>query len=147
MNFPAVSHTHQYGINVWCFRDCFCLCHQGLTWWMSESHCDRQSVGQSILVSSHIWGSWPHINYCLTVTVLLISCTPSDERSGLSFVLVTWTASVHFSKFAAGPHQLHYDEWPRLICMYTNARGDLRAVFIVQANGEASQVVTHPITS
>jgi hypothetical protein len=29
----------------------------------------------------------------------------SDERSGLSFVLVTWTTSVQFSKFAAGPRQ------------------------------------------
>jgi hypothetical protein len=31
-----------------------------------------------------------------------MSGAPSDERSGLSFVLVTWTASVEFSKFAAG---------------------------------------------
>jgi hypothetical protein len=31
---------------------------------------------------------------------------PSDERSGLSFVWVTWTASVQFSNFAAGPRQL-----------------------------------------
>jgi hypothetical protein len=29
----------------------------------------------------------------------------SDERWGLSFVLVTWTASVQLSKFAAGPRQ------------------------------------------
>jgi hypothetical protein len=29
----------------------------------------------------------------------------SDERSGLSFVLVAWTASIQFSKFAAGPRQ------------------------------------------
>jgi hypothetical protein len=35
----------------------------------------------------------------------LMSGAPSDERSGLSFVLVTCTASVQFSKFAAGPHQ------------------------------------------
>jgi hypothetical protein len=34
-----------------------------------------------------------------------MSGAPSDERSGLSFVLVTWTASVQFSKFAAGPRQ------------------------------------------
>jgi hypothetical protein len=36
-----------------------------------------------------IWGSRPDINYYLTVTVLSISGAPSDERSGLSFVLVT----------------------------------------------------------
>jgi hypothetical protein len=41
------------------------------------------------------------INYYLTVTVFF-----SDvRRSGLSFVLVTWTASIQFSKFAAGPRQ------------------------------------------
>jgi hypothetical protein len=50
-------------------------------------------------------GSWPDINYCLTFTVLSMSGAPSDERSGLPFVLVTWTASVQFSKFAAGPRQ------------------------------------------
>jgi hypothetical protein len=33
-----------------------------------------------------IWGSWPDINYCLTVTVLSTSGAPSDERSDLSFV-------------------------------------------------------------
>jgi hypothetical protein len=34
-----------------------------------------------------------------------MSGAPSDERSGLPVVLVTWTASVQFSKFAAGPRQ------------------------------------------
>jgi hypothetical protein len=72
----------------------------------SVSRYDRRSVGQSVLVSSPIWVSWPDINYCLTLTVLSMSGAPSDERSGLSSVLVTWTASVHFSKFAAGPRQL-----------------------------------------
>jgi hypothetical protein len=67
----------------------------------SKSHYDRRSVGQCVLVSSPIWGSWPDINYCVTVTVLSISGAPSDGRSGLSFDLVTWTASVQFSKFAA----------------------------------------------
>jgi hypothetical protein len=51
--------------------------------WMIEpqldSRYDRRSVGQSVLVSSPIWGSWPDINYCLTVTVLSISGAPSDE--------------------------------------------------------------------
>jgi hypothetical protein len=61
---------------------------------------DRRSVGQSVL-----WGSRPDINYYLSVTVFFMSGAPSEERSGLSFVLVTWTASVQFSKFAAGPRQ------------------------------------------
>jgi hypothetical protein len=34
-----------------------------------------------------------------------MSGAPSDERSCLSFVIVTWTASVQFSKFAVGPRQ------------------------------------------
>jgi hypothetical protein len=67
---------------------------------------DQRSVGQSVLVSSPIWGSLPDINYYLTVTGFFsMSGAPSDERSGLLFVLVTWTASIQFSKFAAGPCQ------------------------------------------
>jgi hypothetical protein len=54
----------------------------------SESRCDRRSVGQSVLVSSPIWGSWPEVKYCLTVVVFLKSGAPSDEGSGLSFVIV-----------------------------------------------------------
>jgi hypothetical protein len=34
-----------------------------------------------------------------------MSGAPSDVKSGLSFALVTWTASVQFSKSAAGPRQ------------------------------------------
>jgi hypothetical protein len=54
----------------------------------SESRCDRRSVGQSVLVSSPIWGSWPEVKNCLTVRVFLKSCALSDEGSGLSFVTV-----------------------------------------------------------
>jgi hypothetical protein len=36
-----------------------------LSWvWETESHYDRRSVGQSVLVSSPIWGSWPDVTYC-----------------------------------------------------------------------------------
>jgi hypothetical protein len=73
---------------------------------VSESRYDRRSIGQSVLVLSPILGSWPDINYYLTITVLSMSGAPSNERSGLSFVLVTWTASVQFSQFSAGPRQL-----------------------------------------
>jgi hypothetical protein len=55
----------------------------------SKSHYDRRPVGQCVLVSSPVRGSWPDANYCLTVTLLSISDAPSDEKSGLSFVLVT----------------------------------------------------------
>jgi hypothetical protein len=44
-------------------------------------------------VSSPIWGSWPNIYYCLTVSVLFLWGALSDERAGLSFV------------YAAGPCQ------------------------------------------
>jgi hypothetical protein len=67
---------------------------------------DRRSVGQSVSVSIPIWGSRPDVNYYLT-DCFFFRCRapPLDERSGLSFVLVTWTASVQFSKSAAGPRQ------------------------------------------
>jgi hypothetical protein len=60
-----------------------------ITVWLeskSRSHYDRRPVGHWVLVSSPVWGSWPDVNYCLTVTVLSISGAPSDERLGLSFV-------------------------------------------------------------
>jgi hypothetical protein len=75
-----------------------------------QSPVSSPALGQNILLrifsSEFIWGAWSDINYCLTVIILSMSGAPSDERSGLSFVLVTWTASVHFSKLAAGPRQL-----------------------------------------
>jgi hypothetical protein len=37
-------------------------------------------------MSSPIWGSWPDIYYCLTVTVLFLWGALSDGRTGLSFV-------------------------------------------------------------
>jgi hypothetical protein len=40
------------------------LCRQ------TSSHYDRRPIGQWVLVSSPVWGSWPDVNYCLTVTVL-----------------------------------------------------------------------------
>jgi hypothetical protein len=48
---------------------------------------DDQSISQS-WCRAPIWGSWPAIYYCLTVTVLLLWGALSDERTGLSFVRV-----------------------------------------------------------
>jgi hypothetical protein len=70
----------------------------------SASRYDLRSVGQSVLVSSP--------SCCLTFALLLMSGNPSYGRSGLSFVLVTSTASVQFSKFTAGPRQLFILTWP-----------------------------------
>jgi hypothetical protein len=56
---------------------------------------------------------------------------PADERSGLSFVVVTWTASVQFSKSAAGPRQLHIltwlhvPQWQGGPVIYSQAQGSL----------------------
>jgi hypothetical protein len=54
----------------------------------SQSHIatDGQSVSQYVLVTSLIWGSWPDIYYCWTVTALFLWGALSDERTGLSFV-------------------------------------------------------------
>jgi hypothetical protein len=49
----------------------------------------RQTVGQSVLVSSHIWGPRPDICYCQAFAVLSMWGALSDERTGLSFVAVT----------------------------------------------------------
>jgi hypothetical protein len=93
----------------------------------SKSHYDRRPVGQCVLVSSPVWGSWPDVNYCLTVTVLSKSGAPSDVRSSLSFVLVTWTASVQYSKFAAGPRQHSISPYitpgERVVQLYPQALG------------------------
>jgi hypothetical protein len=42
-----------------------------------------QSVSQSVLVSRPVWGSWPDINYCLTLTVLSLGGRPlwREDRS------------------------------------------------------------------
>jgi hypothetical protein len=49
---------------------------------------------QQVLVSSHFWGSWPYIYFCLTGTVLFLWSALSVERIGLYFV------------YAVGPFQL-----------------------------------------
>jgi hypothetical protein len=41
--------------------------------WLSKSHYDRRSVGQSVLMSRPIWVSWLDINFCSTFTVLSMS--------------------------------------------------------------------------
>jgi hypothetical protein len=51
----------------------------------SKSHCDCRSVSQS-WCRAPVWGSWPDIYYCLTVTVLILWGALFRERMGLSFV-------------------------------------------------------------
>jgi hypothetical protein len=47
----------------------------------------RRSVGQSVLVSSRIWGSRPDFSYSQTVAGLLFWVALSHERMGLSFTI------------------------------------------------------------
>jgi hypothetical protein len=53
----------------------------------SKSYYDRRSVGQSVLVSSPIWGPRPEFCYCQTFAGLLMWDVFSDERAGLSFII------------------------------------------------------------
>jgi hypothetical protein len=92
---PSGAHD-QILITVWHLLFCRCRAPP-LTRGRSQSHITTDD--QCVLVSNI------NFNYRVTVTVLSISSAPSDERSGLSFDLVTWTASVQCSKFPAGPRQ------------------------------------------
>jgi hypothetical protein len=66
------------------------------TWqFKSKSHYDRRSVGQSVLVSSPIWGPWLDFCYCQTFAVLSLRGAISDERTGLSFVAVVVSSTWH----------------------------------------------------
>jgi hypothetical protein len=54
----------------------------------SKSHYDRRSAGQTVLVSSQIWGPRPDFCYYQTVAVLSMWGALSDERTDVSFVAV-----------------------------------------------------------
>jgi hypothetical protein len=54
-----------------------------------KSHYDRRPVDQCVLVSSPVWGSWPDVNYCFTVTVLSKSKSHYDRRPVGQCVLVS----------------------------------------------------------
>jgi hypothetical protein len=58
-------------------------------------------------VSSPIWGSWPDIYYCLTVTVLFFGSALSDERTGLSFVYAAGSRQRSISRI-----RVPSDSWP-----------------------------------
>jgi hypothetical protein len=62
----------------------------------SESRYDRRCL--PVLVWIPIWGSWPNFNYCWIVTVLSKWDTLFIERTGLSFVAVTFSGPRRKSK-------------------------------------------------
>jgi hypothetical protein len=61
----------------------------------SKPRYDRPSVGQSVSVSSPIWGPRPNFCYCQTVEVLLMLDALSHERKGLSFTAVKISSTNH----------------------------------------------------
>jgi hypothetical protein len=68
----------------------------------SKSHCDWWSVSQSVLVSSPIWGLWPHISSCMTVIALSMRGALCDERTSLSFVKVTFCSNMYVCMYIVG---------------------------------------------
>jgi hypothetical protein len=64
----------------------------------SQNHIatDGQSVSQPNLVSSPIWGSRPDIYYTLTIMVLFLWGTHSEERTGLSLYMLLALARAVF---------------------------------------------------
>jgi hypothetical protein len=73
----------------------------------SKLCCDRQSVGQSVLVSSPIWAPRPHFCCCQTVESLLMWDTLSDERLGLSL-----TTAVNPCQRSNSRFRVPRDSWP-----------------------------------
>jgi hypothetical protein len=58
------------------------------------SHCDWRSVSQLVLVSSTIWGSWPDIYNCLTITVLFFMRRPFWGEDGSVICTCCWSLPV-----------------------------------------------------
>jgi hypothetical protein len=61
----------------------------------AKSHYDRQPVGQSVLVSSPIWGPRPEFCYCQPLAVLSMWAAILEESMGLSFTTVRISSTHH----------------------------------------------------
>jgi hypothetical protein len=64
------------------------------TLWKSNLYYDRRSVGQSVLVSSPIWGPRPHFYYCQTVAGLLMWGAPPWREDGSVVYNCCWSSPV-----------------------------------------------------
>jgi hypothetical protein len=74
---------------------------------LSQSQSYITTDGQPASLSwnkTPIWGLWPGLYYCLTVTGFLIWGALSDERMGLSFARMT----VSSSKSVVSMYNLHF---------------------------------------
>jgi hypothetical protein len=60
-----------------------------------------------------MWGSWPDIYCCLTITVLLLWGALSDERTGLSFIYAAGLRQRSLSRT-----QVPWDSWPYFTLSY-----------------------------
>jgi hypothetical protein len=108
----------------------------------SESHCDwrsvSQSVSESVLVSSPVWGSWPEICYCLTVTVLSLGGRPLWREDGsvvcqsvssitsivivysyIHFICFTWLYNIYIASVSPGSVHLGLFQSESLYIHYT----------------------------
>jgi hypothetical protein len=96
----------------------------------SRSHLatDGQSVCLSVLVSSPVWGSWPDINYCLTVTVLSWGGRPLWREDGSvvcqlasSRVWVwVWVTELDITRVALYSLRTDHAQKTRLYCCVRN---------------------------
>jgi hypothetical protein len=95
-------------------------------------------------VSSPIWGSWPDIYYCLTVTVLFLWGALSDERAGLSFIYAAGPCQCSFSRvkcLGTRDHILLSPIWDFLSCNCLEFCHSL----IQPRNGHGSTVNTYHV--
>jgi hypothetical protein len=118
----AESHVYASLAAVfWAHRAIWIKCHDferqmnssnhsvALSHWLlkSESESYVTTDGQSASLSwneAPIWGLWPNLSYCLTVTSFLMWGALSDERTGLSFARVT----ISSSKSVVSMYNLHF---------------------------------------
>jgi hypothetical protein len=88
LSLPACNHSLQLATR-------HLLSNEWVGEWINY---DRRSVGQSILVSSPIWGSRPDINYYLIVTVFFFDVgLPLWQEVGSVICLSHLTASVQLA--------------------------------------------------
>jgi hypothetical protein len=100
-----------------CCDSGLCSPHSVHSCYQSQTHVT--TVGQSVFVSSPIWGSWPDINYYLKVTDLSMSGAPSDEGSGLSFLVLALAVHilVEICDFSPDCHSCYRTAY----CLYMQA--------------------------
>jgi hypothetical protein len=75
---------------------------------------DRQSVGQSLLVSGRTWGPRIDFYYCQTVEDLLKWGAPPNERTNMSFTIVSGHRQCSHSR-----SRVPRDTWPYFTVLHS----------------------------